>query len=93
MVAVGAVAGEPPADFGTELFKAFQKSMSFGTFSAATVSDRDRLTATEDLFAAACRGELKAVVSDVIDLEEAVVAHRMLDAGEVFGRLVLVPSR
>jgi NADPH:quinone reductase len=40
MVAVGAVAGDPPADFGRELFAAFQKSMSFATFSANTVTGR-----------------------------------------------------
>ena len=32
MVAVGAVAGPPPADFAIEMFAAFQKSMSFATF-------------------------------------------------------------
>jgi NADPH:quinone reductase len=34
LVAVGAMAGDPPADFGLTMFAAFQKSMSFATFSA-----------------------------------------------------------
>lgn len=37
MVAVGAVGGRPPADFGTKIMASFQKSMSFAAFSAATV--------------------------------------------------------
>ncbi|MGH2939722.1 MAG: zinc-binding dehydrogenase, partial [Solirubrobacterales bacterium] len=89
MVVVGAVGGRPPVDFGAELFKAFQKSLRFGTFSAATVSASARLAATAELFAAAGRGELQAVVSGLIPLEEAALAHRKMEAGEVFGRIVL----
>ena len=37
MVVVGVVAGYPPADFGMTMFAAFQKSMSFATFSSDTV--------------------------------------------------------
>lgn len=92
LVAVGAVAGDPPADFGAELFKAFRKSRSFATFSANTVPEADRRTATAELFAAATRGELTAVVHEVLPLEQAVVAHRKLHGGEVFGRIVLTPS-
>lgn len=89
LVAVGAVGGQPPPDFGAELFKAFQKSMTFGTFSAATVTPSARLTATAELFDAVGRGELAAVVSEVMPLEEAVLAHRKMEAGEVFGRIAL----
>ena len=92
MVAVGAVAGDPPADFGMEMFAAFQKSMSFATFSAATVTDADRRAATAELFAAAGRGELRSVVHVVLPLEQAALAHRKMAAGEVFGRIVLTPS-
>ncbi len=91
MVAVGAIAGPPPADFGMELFAAFQRSLSFATFSANTVRERDRRAVTGGLFAAAIRGELHAVVHEVLPLEQAAPAHRKLDAGEVFGRLVLTP--
>jgi NADPH:quinone reductase-like Zn-dependent oxidoreductase len=44
------------------------------------------------LFAAASRGELELVVHEVLPLEQAVLAHQKMDAGEVFGRIVLVPS-
>ncbi|MEV6981382.1 zinc-dependent alcohol dehydrogenase family protein [Sphaerisporangium sp. NPDC051017] len=92
MVAVGAVAGHPPADFGMEMFAAFQKSMSFATFSAATVAEPDRRAVTAELFAAAGRGELHSVVCERLSLEQAVLAHRKMEAGDVFGRIVLAPS-
>ncbi|OXM69371.1 zinc-binding dehydrogenase [Amycolatopsis vastitatis] len=85
LVAVGVVAGEPPADFGKELFAAFRKSMSFATFSADTVSQADRTAVTADLFTSG----LRAVVHEVLPLEQAALAHRKLDTGEVFGRIVL----
>ena len=40
------------------MFAAFQKSMSFATFSTDAVPGPDRTTATAGLFAAASRGEL-----------------------------------
>ncbi|GAA0636409.1 zinc-binding dehydrogenase [Kutzneria viridogrisea] len=92
MVAVGAVAGEPPANFAMEMFAAFQKSMSFATFSANTVPAPDRHAVTAELIAAASRGELDTVVHEVLPLEQAVLAHQKMDAGEVFGRIVLTPS-
>jgi len=42
-------------------------------------------------FAAASHGELELVVHEVLPLEQAVLAHQKMDAGEVFGRIVLVP--
>jgi len=41
---------------------------------------------------AASRGELQMVVHEVLPLEQAVLAHQKMAAGEVFGRIVLVPS-
>ena len=89
LVAIGVMGGLPPADFGMALLNAFQQSRSFATFSANTVSDADRQAITADLFATAARGELDVVVHEVLPLEQAVLAHQKLDAGEVFGRIVL----
>ncbi|MDT0444054.1 zinc-binding dehydrogenase [Streptomyces johnsoniae] len=91
MVAVGAVAGQPPADFGTKIMAAFQKSMSFASFSAATVTGSDRRAVRSEQFAAASRGEIETVVHEVLPLDAAVLAHQKMDAGEVFGRIVLTP--
>jgi NADPH:quinone reductase-like Zn-dependent oxidoreductase len=91
MVAVGAVAGQPPADFGMKIMNAFQKSMSFAAFSAATVPEADLRAVRSKLFTAAGRGEIEAVVHELLPLDEAVLAHQKMDAGEVFGRIVLLP--
>ncbi|WP_018332585.1 zinc-binding dehydrogenase [Actinomycetospora chiangmaiensis] len=92
LVLVGVVAGMPPADFGMRLFAHFQRSVSVGTFSADTVP-RARLHAVRtEQFTAVAHGELAAVVQDVLPLAGAAEAHRRMDAGEVFGRIVLVPS-
>ena len=92
LVAVGAMAGDPPADFGLTMFAAFQKSMSFATFSGNTVPEADRRAETAEVFAAAVRGELRSVVHELLPLEQAVLAHQKMAAGEVFGRIVLAPS-
>ena len=89
---VGVVAGYPPADFGMTMMAAFGKSLSFATFSTDTVPAPDRRTVRTSQFEAAGRGELQMVVHEVLPLEQAVLAHQKMDAGEVFGRIVLVPS-
>lgn len=91
MVAVGIVGGELPAELGTELSKAFRKSLSFATFSADTVPPAEQRAVREGQFAAAVRGELHSVVHELLPLERAAEAHRKMDAGEVFGRIVLTP--
>ncbi|PZE25749.1 zinc-binding dehydrogenase [Curtobacterium sp. MCBD17_028] len=91
MVMVGAVAGMPPADFGTALLRSFQRSRSFATFSLDTVPTAARDAFRVDAFAAAARGELHAVVDTVLPLERAAEAHRRMDDGSVFGRIVLTP--
>jgi NADPH2:quinone reductase len=90
-VAVGVVGGQPPADFGMRLMDAFRKSLSFATFSSDTVPGRDRQRVRSSQFADAARGDLRTVVHEVLPLDQAALAHRRMDAGEVFGRVVLVP--
>jgi len=92
MVAVGMMGGSPPADFGLRLLAEFRRSLSFATFSADTVSWAQRREAIAGLFAAASRAELRAVVHQELPLDQAVLAHQKLDAGQVFGRIVLVPG-
>jgi NADPH:quinone reductase-like Zn-dependent oxidoreductase len=91
LVVVGLVGGYPPADFGMELFTAFQRSLSFATFSADTVAVPERRAATAEVFAAVLRGDLRSVVHEVLPLAQAVRAHQKMDDGEVFGRVVLTP--
>jgi NADPH:quinone reductase len=46
---------------------------------------------TAELLAAGGRGELHAVVHEVLPLDQAGLAHQKMAAGEVFGRIVLEP--
>jgi NADPH:quinone reductase-like Zn-dependent oxidoreductase len=91
MVVVGAVAGMPPADFGTHLIRSFRQSRSLATFSLDTVPVATRNTVRAEQFDAAARGHLHAVVEEVWTLERAAEAHRRMDEGTVFGRIVLTP--
>ncbi|GAA2751249.1 zinc-binding dehydrogenase [Amnibacterium kyonggiense] len=93
LVLVGAVAGYPPADFSTSLLRAFQQSRSFSTFSLATVpvQERDRVRAAQ-LATAGLSGRPTPVIDDVLPLAHAAEAHRRMDSGTVFGRLVLDPG-
>lgn len=91
MVAVGAVAGMPPADFGTHLTRSFQQSRSFATFSLNTVPIAVRNTIRSAQFDAAAKRHLHPVVHDVLGLDQAAEAHRLMDNGTVFGRIVLTP--
>jgi NADPH:quinone reductase-like Zn-dependent oxidoreductase len=91
LVAVGLMGGPPPADFGMALFAAFQRSLSFATFSADTVPAADRIAITTELFATAARHELSVAVHEVLPLDAAVLAHQKMDAGGVFGRIALTP--
>jgi NADPH2:quinone reductase len=65
--------------------------LSFATFSAATVPLPDRQAVRAAQFTAATRGDLRPVVHELLPLDSAALAHEKMDAGEVFGRIVLVP--
>ncbi|NUS87681.1 MAG: zinc-dependent alcohol dehydrogenase family protein [Streptomyces sp.] len=90
-VAVGVVGGQPPADFGMPLMNAFRRSLSFATFSSDTVPGSDRQAVRSAHFADAAHGNLRTVVHAVLPLDQAALAHREMDAGRVFGRIVLTP--
>ncbi|GGN09327.1 zinc-binding dehydrogenase [Streptomyces fuscichromogenes] len=90
-LAVGVVGGQPPADFGMRLMDAFRRSLSFATFSSDTVPGPDRQAVRSAQFADAAHGALRTVVHEVLPLEQAALAHREMDAGKVFGRIVLTP--
>ncbi|GIF24058.1 NADPH:quinone reductase-like Zn-dependent oxidoreductase [Actinoplanes tereljensis] len=85
LVSVGVVGGYPPADFGMAFLRSFQRSRSFATFSLNTVPEETRNQVRASIFA----DPPEAVVHDVLPLAEAAGAHRRMDAGEVFGRIVL----
>lgn len=91
-VLVGAVAGYPPADFGMTLLRSFRQSRSFATLSLATVPVAERNAVRAAQFERAARGGFALAVHEVMPLERAIDAHRAMDEGVVFGRIVLVPG-
>jgi NADPH2:quinone reductase len=90
-VMIGVVGGYPPAEFGMTLMRLFQRSLSFATFSLDTVAEAERNVTRAALFASAANGKLEPVVDSVLRLADAAEAHRRMDAGKVFGRIVLTP--
>ena len=88
----GRSCGLPAGGLRHEMMAAFQKSLSFATFSTDTVPQPDRRAVRTEQFEAASRGELQMVVHELLPLEQAVLAHQKMEAGEVFGSIVLVPS-
>lgn len=91
VVSIGIVGGYPPADFGMELMRLFQRSLSFATFSLATVAVPERNRERSRIFESAARHDIVPVTEGVLPLTEAAEAHRRMDEGTVFGRFVLVP--
>ena len=91
MVVVGVVAGMPPEDFGMSLVRAFQQSRSFATFSLDTIPMAARRAVLAEQFDDAAAGRLHPVVHEVLGLDQAAEAHRRMDEGAVFGRIVLTP--
>ncbi|TYQ09752.1 UNVERIFIED_ORG: NADPH2:quinone reductase [Gordonia westfalica J30] len=89
MILVGAVAGFPPPTFGMKIMETFQHSRSVATFSLASVPVEERNTARAAQFEAAVRGTLHPVVHATMPLADAAKAHEAMDAGTVFGRIVL----
>lgn len=91
LVLVGAVAGFPPPTFGQKLIDGFRHSRSVAAFSLASVPVATRNAGRAAQFEAAVRGELHPVVHARMPLADAARAHAEMDAGEVFGRIVLIP--
>lgn len=91
LVLIGIVGGPLPLDLVDTLTASFRKSLSISTLSLDTIpiADRDRVRA--DYFASATRGEIHAIVDEVLPLDRAAEAHQRMDDGQVFGRIVLTP--
>lgn len=87
----GAAAGLPPAEIGQAMLQIFSRSPSYSMVSLDSIPPEERRRAATDLFAEAARGELLPLVSEVLPLQEAARAHKMLEAGGRFGKLVLRP--
>ncbi len=82
LVTIGATTG---ARGDTEIRLVFWRQLSI--LGSTMGTPEDYRTAMDLVF----QGKVKPVIHAVLPLEEARRAHEMLEAGEVFGKLVLVP--
>lgn len=87
----GVAGGLPAAEFGMDIVASFQRSLGFETFSLDAFA-LDAMNATySEIFGAAASRRLLPVIDGVLPLHDAAVAHKRLESGDVFGKLVLVP--
>ncbi|MEQ8599903.1 MAG: zinc-binding dehydrogenase [Devosia sp.] len=88
----GAAAGFPPPDIGAALLRGFAGSPTYSLFSLDSVSREDLVSAATEIFARAADGEARPLISEVFPLHDAARAHKLLESGKSFGKIVLRPS-
>jgi NADPH:quinone reductase len=88
----GGLGGFPPSDFGMKLFEHFHRSPALHVFSLNSVSFDDVAREAAALFQHVQAGRISPVVDSVMPLSEVVAAHRKLDAGQAFGKIILRPD-
>lgn len=88
----GAAAGFPPAEVGGALLRGFSRSPTYSLFSLDSVSREDVVSAANEIFAQAAGGKIRPVIAEVLPLHDAAGAHKMLESGKSFGKIVLRPS-
>lgn len=93
LVMFGHIAGWPDPDFLTPMRGHFGHSLGVRLFSIHVVDDRPdiRRAAMEAAMGALAAGRISPRIHARLKLEDAVKAHEMLHAGEVTGKIVLVP--
>ena len=85
----GGLDGAPPPDFGLALLGRFHQSLSFAVFSLNAIPTAQSAARIAPMFDAQRKGDLAAVVDSRFPLADAAQAHRRLEAGEAFGKVVL----
>lgn len=88
----GGLGGLPPSDFGMKLLEHFHKSPTLYAFSLNSASFEDVAREAATLFDHIEAGRIAPVIDCVLPLSGAIEAHRKLDAGEAFGKIILKPD-
>ena len=88
----GGVGGMPPNDFGTKILEHFHRSPTLYAFSLNSPSVEAVGREAAVLFDHVEAGRVSPVIDAVLPLNEVVEAHRKLDAGGAFGKIVLKPA-
>jgi NADPH:quinone reductase-like Zn-dependent oxidoreductase len=90
-VLCGGAAGAPSIDFGKTMLERFHNSLSFTCFSLNSVEPEAWRQTMAEIFRLTVEKRIKALVDGELNLSQAAEAHRRMEAGVVFGKLVLVP--
>lgn len=85
----GAAAGFPPDNFGLSWLSRFQRSLTLACFSLDAIPPQEARASLQQLFRQAEQGQLQAFIGATFALEDAAEAHRVLESGSVFGKIVL----
>ncbi|MFY0577118.1 quinone oxidoreductase family protein [Cystobacter fuscus] len=88
-VLCGGVGGMPKEDFGMDIIAIYHKSPTFFAFSLNSVEMAEIRAAMQQIIADFDAGLLVPVVDRILPLADAARAHRALESGEVFGKVVL----
>ncbi len=86
---LGAAGGFPKPDFGMSWLSRFQKSLSFHAMSLSSVDEHMIKDAMLILFDMVIHSKIKPVIDKTFQFEEAAEAHRYLESGEAFGKIIL----
>jgi NADPH2:quinone reductase len=91
MTACGGVSGFPNPDFASPLLANFGKSLTISALSLNSVAPAEMAATLLEVFELALAGKLKAVIHARLPLEGTAEAHRQIEQGTVFGKIVIVP--
>ena len=85
----GVAGGFPLPDFGSGWMKRIFKSLSLLFLSLNSIPQERKNTKLAEIFDRAVDGRIIPVIDKVYSLDNAAAAHRYLESGKVFGKIVL----
>jgi len=88
-VLCGGLEGPPPADFGMALMAQFHRSWSIAMLSLNSLTSEALQRRLEPLLLALARDQVSAPIDSRFSLSEATAAHRRLESGDAFGKILL----
>ena len=88
---VGMAAGPPPAEFGMGFLMNAAKSPTLAFYSNGSLEAAASGAELSAILDQAVKAQVRPVIEEVLPLSRAAEAHRKLEAGGVFGKIVLVP--
>jgi NADPH2:quinone reductase len=93
VVMFGYIAGKPNPDLYTPMGSDFSRNLGFQIFSIHYFDDKPeiRRPTMEQMIDMLTTGDIVPRIHDRLKLGDAVAAHRLLESGEVIGKLVLLP--